>query len=491
MIQKINRIIYLFFTFLLYSFLLLFKQKKIAQSWLFNRLTHLGGIYVKFLQLLALNENSLTINTDSLEDILTVYDQVNYEDINITRLLQTELGLKAQTIKLNSLNPFAAGSFAQVYSGVLNNQSIVIKVLRPSVIKYLRFDLKLLDIMVHLISFPQVQNMLDFVTIFDDFKSLTLEEINYKHEVNNAVSIRKELANHPVIYIPKTYPDFCTSHIIVQEKIEGLALTKLFSDKISNKLEYVYLNLNTNLNYVMEELAVELLSGSLKNSGSHGDPHPGNIYILPNNRIALIDFGIGSTVQKYQPELLQLISQYVALYRGEFNPEKISQAMISYYVPCLTKSIQTVSSYYGKQDLVAKTLHEIGLSVTKTMQEQNGDPAVVSILEQYNLVKLFTQVINKNNHFGLKITFNAPSFSRGTLIFIKITRLLGLDIQLLRRSWERVLADSNQEPVQSVASYDNESIDSSFHTLAGWFDRLHYSDPGLYNRVMQNWEGTV
>jgi len=492
MISKIKRTVFVFNTFLIYSFNFLIGRKIIGQEILFKRLSKLGGIYIKFLQLLALNQSSPIINVNNFKDILAVYDQVTYEKIDINSILRSELGLKADSLKLDSNSPFAAGSFAQVYSATLNGQPIVIKVLRPSVDQYLRFDLALLNTVIHLVVFPTSKDILDLVSIFKDFKQVTLAEIDYQQEVNNAISMAKSLADHPVIYIPKTYTEFCTKRLIIQEKISGMPLTEVFSENIKDKVNYVQNILNTNLNHVMEELAVELLAGSLTEGGSHGDPHPGNIYLLNNNKIALIDFGIGSMVEKYQPELLQMVSQFAAMYRGEFNPEKLSQSLISYFAPKLTHSIQTISAYYGQENLVEQTLHEIGLSVIKTLGERNTDPAVTSLVEQYRVLKLFTQVINKNNRFGLQISFDSPAFLRSTQVFMQIIRRLNCDMQLLRRAWERVLVDQNgQESVQSVASYNNESIDLSLYNLASWFERLHYSDPSLYNRVMHTWEGAV
>ena len=488
MFNKLTRSIYLFHTILIYLFLYVFNRSK-ASKWLYGHFNHLGGIYIKFLQILTLNQNNFTVeNIENLDELLSVYDHAAFEKLDINSFLSSELGVKANQIKLDSTSPFASGSFAQVYSATLDNQPVVLKVLRPSVIRYLKFDLKLLSLIVNVFSFSTSQSIIDFSSVFKDLKKITLEEINYSHEVKNAVSFYEKMINHPVINIPKTYIDFCTDHLIVQDKIEGLPLTKVFSLNVANKSDYILSHLNTSLEYVMEELATEMLAGSLQKNGSHGDPHPGNIYILPNNRIALIDFGIGSLVRKHQPELLQVVSQYVAVYKGEFNPEKICQSLIAYYAPYLTKSIQTLSSFLGKQDLVQKTLEEIGKSAAQSIKQQQGDPTFASLMGDYNVLRIFNQVVNKNNRLAIKVSFESPGFARGTQIFMKIIRLLDLDRQLLRRSWERVLNQTNvNNTSQAIADYDNESIDKSFHTLSVWLDRLRYSDPGLYNQVMQKW----
>jgi predicted unusual protein kinase regulating ubiquinone biosynthesis (AarF/ABC1/UbiB family) len=134
MLSKLNRLTYLSITIFSYLFLLIINRSQ-ATSFLFDRFTKLGGIYVKFLQLLALNQNTISIDDpNNLQEILAVYDHAGFETIDITQLLFSELKDKSSQITLDSLSPFAAGSFAQVYSGQLNGQSIVIKVLRPSVI---------------------------------------------------------------------------------------------------------------------------------------------------------------------------------------------------------------------------------------------------------------------------------------------------------------------------------------------------------------------
>jgi len=82
-------------------------------------------------------------------------------------------------------------------------------------------------------------------------------------------------------------------------------------------------------------------------------------------------------------------------------------------------------------------------------------------------------------------------FIRSTHIFMKIIRRLGCDMQLLRRAWERVLNEEVQSCAKINISYDGESIDNSMHVISGWLDRLCYSDPRLYNSIMQKWGGII
>ena len=113
------------------------------------------------------------------------------------------------------------------------------------------------------------------------------------------------------------------------------------------------------------------------------------------------------------------------------------------------------------------------------------------MLGQYRMLALFAQVINKNNRFGLKAVVDTPEFLRSTQIFLNIVHLLGCDKQLIRRTFERVIdsydfADQTQGP-----NYDSQSIDNSLHVVASWFERLQYSDPALYGKIIMRWEGNT
>lgn len=488
MAAKFNRSAYVITTICSYAGLHIIGQESKAQSLLFERLSRLGGLYIKFLQLLAARQDSQNIQIRTLKDTLSVFDKAPYEYIDAEAILRNQLGQSSRDVVLDGAAPIAAGSFGQVYAAHIKDQAVIVKILRPSVIKYLRFDLELLGFIAKVVSFVQPDGMLDIASVYKEFKRVTLQEVDYKQEVRTAETLEQGLAAHPVICIPHTYEAYSTANIIVQDRVGGIPLTEVLSNAIPDKVGYVRGALGTDLNYVMEELAVELLSGSLSDSGTHGDPHPGNIYVLPDNQLALIDFGIESIVDKRQPELMQLLTQYAALYRGEFNPQLFARAMISYFVPNLTNALQSLSGFLGQEDLLDKTLTELGKSASKALDDQSGDAVVGTLLSQYRMLNLFTQVINKDNRFGLKAEIEAPAFLRSTQIFLNIVHRLGCDKQLLRRSFERVITSHSHLAVSTVPAYDNESIDRSLHAVAEWFEGLHYSDPGLYNRITSAWK---
>ena len=110
--------------------------------------TKLGGVYVKFLQGVLL-KSSLLRDWQS-PDRLRIFENLESEPLNIQSILQTELS-PANLSEIASIapNPFAAGSFGQVYFATLKNgQAVVIKLLRPMVRETLPYDLKLIGLIM-------------------------------------------------------------------------------------------------------------------------------------------------------------------------------------------------------------------------------------------------------------------------------------------------------------------------------------------------------
>src|SRR5690606_23305520 len=144
-----------------------------------DEFTALGGVYIKFLQGVLL-KSSLMKNWRS-PNRLNIFENLESEPLNIQDILRAELGpQKVQQLVAISPEPFAAGSFGQVYYGQhADGTQIVVKVLRPLIRETLAFDLKLLGLFMKtwLTKSPNMQ--LDIKTAIADFKRATLRETDY------------------------------------------------------------------------------------------------------------------------------------------------------------------------------------------------------------------------------------------------------------------------------------------------------------------------
>ena len=171
--------------------------------------------------------------------------------------------------------------------------------------------------------------------VFDDFRRQTLREIDYISEARFAHSQYQTYQKHPHLIIPKTYLDLCSRHVIVQEYIDGLPITDLL--RLKNKKPQIDLRahvtkeLSSDLVKQLQTLGYELLWGTFHYNQVMGDPHPGNVILLKNNRIALIDFGIAANSSRDPVAYLQLLKAYHALSQGKVDPQDIFSASLRFF----------------------------------------------------------------------------------------------------------------------------------------------------------------
>lgn len=483
---SINRVIFLFSTLLRVAVLSALGKKQSAQKVIFSRFDSLGGVYVKFLQLLAIRQDITIEEVDFYRDALKTFDRASYEPLNVEQLLVHELGPNA----LNSFShiesrPFAAGSFGQVYGATLNDGSdVIIKCLRPSVVRHLKTDLRLLGLAARAIDSWMPKIMYNTRAIFTEFKELTLNETDYRRELAAAGNMHDRYAAHPNIMIPSCYASLSSKHVLVQERVHGLPLTQVM-EYGKEASDFVREQLNSDLPSMMRLLALEYLYGSFESGATHGDPHPGNIYLLGDNKVALIDFGIMSKVESNVPALMNLIQTYSDLYSGNFDPSRIARNMLQYFAPDVTSAIYTAGIYYDKEELLEQVLNSLGEEAAVSLR--NPDSHTEYLIENYKMIALFTEVVNQGNRFGLNISLSSPAFIRSLLLFLNLTSRLGLEKRdIVGSALDSVLENyrTHQSNAQSAA-YDVLSIDKAHHFIAQWFERLSNNDPKLLYKLNQ------
>lgn len=241
----------------------------------------LGPTFVKLGQLLATRPD--LVPEDFVLEFSKLHDQVApipFEQV--TQVLKEE-GLYE---KFLSIEPKALGSasIAQVHRATLKDgSSVVIKVQRPGIIQIINDDLSVLYFLAELLeSYLPDGKALNPVAIVDEyFKTLELET-NFVVEANNIRRFSVNFAQDPGIKIPKVYFDLVSERILTMEALEGHPL--------SNNSALKQTGINT------QELLKKGLRCYLKmvfaDGLFHGDLHAGNFFVLPDNRIGLIDFGV-------------------------------------------------------------------------------------------------------------------------------------------------------------------------------------------------------
>ncbi|MBW3015438.1 AarF/ABC1/UbiB kinase family protein [Candidatus Woesearchaeota archaeon] len=244
----------------------------------------LGPTFVKFGQILSLRPD--LIPYDYVLEFEKMQDKVpSFSFSQVDEIIKRELGKPIRDI-FNSFDkkPVASASIAQVHKAVLKNGKVVaVKVKRPGVDEIMALDIKLMKVVAKLLeeNFDELK-MFHIPRVVDEFEKWTLKELRLRVEAANAERFRKNCRSYPDVVVPKIYREYVTDSIIVMDFIAGVPLSDV------NFVKKRYKNVKK---YITNGFGV-ILKQIFEDGFFHADPHPGNILLLKNGKIALLDFGI-------------------------------------------------------------------------------------------------------------------------------------------------------------------------------------------------------
>ncbi len=189
----------------------------------------------------------------------------------------------------------ASASIGQVHKARLHSgETVAVKVQYPGVDKAVKADLKNVSALTKL-SVAIAPN-LDPKEIANEVRDRVLEELDYRREAANQARFARLFEGHPFVYVPSVHSDMCRTRVIVQEFVEGVPFHTAFDweqparDRLGEMLyRFFYGSLNR----------FQLFSA---------DPHPGNYLLLPDERVAFLDFGL---VRAVDPGTLELLLQII------------------------------------------------------------------------------------------------------------------------------------------------------------------------------------
>ena len=263
----------------------------------------LGPTFVKLGQVAATRPDiipmSLIVELRKLQD-----DVAPFAFTDVQQIVESELGKPlADVYSRFDEKPIAAASIGQVHRAtLLDGRPVVVKVQRPGLDAAIRTDLDLLAMMARLIE-ERVPEAVAFrpADAIEQFARGLRRETDFTGELDNIERFRHNFADEPRLHLPITYPEVSTRRVLTMEFIDGFKvnnLDKLAEHNISGK--------------DIAQAGTQIIIRSIFEHGFfHADPHPGNFFILPDGRIALIDFGMMGAVDR--DTIDDLLSFLVAL----------------------------------------------------------------------------------------------------------------------------------------------------------------------------------
>lgn len=259
-------------------------NKKSAGVRLREVLQSLGPTFIKLGQIASTRRD--LIPSDIAEEFEKLQDQVSsfsYEKVK--EIIETELGAPLDKLfKHFSEAPIATASIGQVHTAYLNDGTpVAIKVQRPDIHSMVETDLEILDDLARMMEARiSWAKKFQIRKIIDEFSKTLKAELDYQTEGRNCERIAKEFSKQKEIVIPNIHWDYTTKKVLTMDYIQGIKvnnLKKLDEDHYDRKL-------------IAIQITNSMLHQILMEGFFHADPHPGNIFILPGNKVAYLDFGM-------------------------------------------------------------------------------------------------------------------------------------------------------------------------------------------------------
>lgn len=260
-------------------------------------LQELGPTFIKLGQILSTRAD--LVPDEFVQEFKTLQDNVppfSFEEAKMQ--IETELGGSINEIfEYFDERQLATASIGQVYTAVLKTgEEVVVKVQRPNVGFIIQRDIDLLYILARLAErqSPDLR-LLNPVGIVQEFEKAIHRELDYNTELRNALRFKEAFKYHDQIEIPEVYKEYSGKKVFTMEKIKGVKITNAEHIGCDKKV-LARVALNAILHMVFE------------NGFFHADPHPGNLFALPGNRIAILDLGmVGRLDEEMRDKMADLV----------------------------------------------------------------------------------------------------------------------------------------------------------------------------------------
>lgn len=297
------------------------KQAMAFSKWAKMRLVceELGPTFVKFGQILSNRPDlvplELTFELEKLQDSVPPMP-----DNLAKNVVETELKGKVEDLfAWFEPQPFASASMAQVHKATLHSgKRIALKIQRSGIYDVITEDIKVMYKIAEVLEkrIPTLKSF-DPVGLVENFEDSILKEIDFINESINVQRFYNNLKNDTSLdqfaEAPKVYPEFTTSKVLALEFISGIKIDQIEELELKN----------INIKVIARRLTISYFKQIFEYGFFHADPHPGNLFVMPNGHICYLDFGMmGSMLPR---DISVFAKLFIAI--TEKNVKQIIQAL--------------------------------------------------------------------------------------------------------------------------------------------------------------------
>lgn len=310
-------------------------------------LKKMGPTYVKLGQLLSTRPDLLPPHF--MEALASLQNDVEAVDYKIVEeIFREEIGIRISKAYASfEKEPLASASIGQVHKAVMHSGKVVaVKIQRPGIRKRFIEDLDaLMSLSEKAESFSETARNYAVHDVIEELRYILLKELDYTLEAQNLITLKENLKDFKSLFIPAPILDYSSSRVLTMEFVAGGKITKISPLKRTE----------INLEPLVDDLVKAYLKQIIVDGFAHADPHPGNVYLTPDNKIALMDLGM---VAKFSDAMQETILKLmIAL--SNYDSAKVTQILLAI-------------SKYNEKDV---DLNLFGKNIDRKIQESENQKA--------------------------------------------------------------------------------------------------------------------
>ncbi|HUG39746.1 MAG TPA: AarF/UbiB family protein [Longimicrobiales bacterium] len=265
-----------------------------------DELEAMGPTFVKLGQLLSTRVDLLPpAYIRALARLQDRVDPFPFEEVE--RIFSDELGVRlSRAFESFEREPVAAASLGQVHRATLRDgRAVAVKIQRPGIRAQVREDLEALgELAAFLDDHSDTAHRYRLAEVVEQFRRSLIRELDYRNEARNLETLAANLADMASICVPKPIESYSTGRVLTMELVQGRKITAL-SPLALMELDRARL---------ADDLFRAYLKQILVDGFFHADPHPGNVFITEDGRIALLDLGMTAALgPALREELMKLL----------------------------------------------------------------------------------------------------------------------------------------------------------------------------------------
>lgn len=274
-------------------------EEKLAEQ-LAADLEKMGPTFIKVGQLLSTRADLLPL--PYIEALARLQDRVGpFPFMDVEAIVSAELGVRlSKAFAEFETEPLAAASLGQVHRAFLRDgRRVAVKVQRPGIREQILKDLEALaEIAAFMDHHTEIGRRYGFTLMLEEFRKTLLRELDYRLEARNLEVLAENLRGFDRIVVPLPVADYTTSRVLTSDYIRGEKITKL-SPLVRTEIDGEVL---------ASQLFRAYLQQILVDGFVHADPHPGNVFLTDDKRVALLDLGMVARIPPgLQEKLLRLL----------------------------------------------------------------------------------------------------------------------------------------------------------------------------------------